>query len=235
MKSSIKEVSEQIYRISIDIPANEIPVPGGFSFNQYLLVDESPTLFHTGSRPFFPFVKEQIEKVIPVSHLRYIGFSHYEQDECGAMNEFLQAAPQAAPLCGRIAAMTNGPGFDRAPKAMGEGETLNIGRKTLRWLDAAHLPHGWDCGYLFEEKTRSLFCGDLFTQPGAGLDALTEGDILGPSEAMRAGMDYFAHGPSSRPLLQKLANTQPALLACMHGSAWRGNGVKLLADLAALL
>lgn len=235
MKSMIHEVGDQIYRISLEIPPSEIPVPGGFSFNQYLIVDERPVLFHTGARPFFSLVKEQIEKVIPVAKLRYIGFSHYEQDECGALNEFLQAAPDATPLCGRIAAMTNAPGMDRDPRALSDGESLKIGKKSLRWIDAPHLPHGWDCGFLFEEQTKSLFCGDLFTQPGIGGEAVTEKDILGPSEAMRAGMDYFAHGDKTQPLLRKLADTEPALLACMHGSAWRGNGAELLTELAKAL
>ena len=109
---------------------------------------------------------------------------------------------------------------------------MALGRAVVRWLDAPHLPHGWECGYLFEETTRTLLCGDLFTQPGAEHPPLTEGDILGPSEAMRAAMDYFAHAAGTRPLLEKLAATRPRTLACMHGSAWSGDGGRLLLDLA---
>ncbi|MEC4890983.1 MAG: MBL fold metallo-hydrolase [Nitrospira sp.] len=235
MNTTIHEVGEQIYRISVDVPPEAIPVPGGFTFNQYLLLDEEPLLFHTGPRPFFPFVRVAIEQVMPVKNLRYIGFSHYEQDECGALNEFLAAAPDAQPVCSQVNALINGGGMDRAPNGLADGATLRIGKKRLRWIDAPHLPHGWECGYLFEETTRTLLCGDLFTQPGSGMAPVTEGDILGPSEAMRQGMDYYSHGTATNSLLHKIADTNPVLLACMHGSAWRGNGHNLLRNLAGVL
>ena len=233
MKTSIDEVGDQIYRISIEIPPD--PIPGGFTFNQYLIVDDEPLLFHTGPRPFFSLVAGEIEKVMPVKNLRHIGFSHYEQDECGSLNEFLAAAPEATPVCSQVNAMINGAGMDRAPNAMADGATLSIGKKTMRWLDTPHLPHGWECGYMFEEQTKTLLCGDMFTQPGTGMAAATESDILGPSEAMRSAMDYFAHGSNTQALLKKLSDTNPALLACMHGSAWRGDGGKLLQELAGII
>ncbi|KYG00961.1 hypothetical protein BE18_38085 [Sorangium cellulosum] len=115
-------------------------------------------------------------------------------------------------MCGRIAAMVDGDLFDRAPRALKDGEVLELGRRRVRWLDAPHLPHGWECGYLFEESTATLLCGDLFTQPGADHPALTRDDILEPSEAMRRAMDYYAHGPDAPRLLEKLAATSPRLL-----------------------
>ena len=118
---------------------------------------------------------------------------------------------------------------------MADGETVSIGRRTLRWLDAPHLPHGWDCGFLFDVTSRVLFCGDLFTQPGLGAEPCVESDILGPSEAFRAQMDYYAHAPGSGALLAKIAATEPRVLACMHGSAWRGDGAKLLRALGEAL
>jgi glyoxylase-like metal-dependent hydrolase (beta-lactamase superfamily II) len=121
---------------------------------------------------------------------------------------------------------------NRPPRALADGEVLELGRHEVRWIDTPHVPHGWECGYLFEEKTRTLLCGDLFTQGGAEHEPLTEGDILGPSEAMRVGMDYFAHGTSTRPSLERLAALKPQTLACMHGSAWRGDGQGLLLALA---
>jgi len=108
----------------------------------------------------------------------------------------------------------------------------HLGRSTVRWLETPHLPHGWECGFLFEERTRTLLCGDLFTQGGTGDPPVTEADILGPSEEFRKAMDYFAHAPNTRALLEKLAATEPRLLACMHGSAWRGDGAALLRSLA---
>ena len=124
---------------------------------------------------------------------------------------------------------------DRAPRALADGAVLVLGRRRVRWLDTPHVPHGWECGYLFEEATRTLLCGDLFTQPGASHPALTTGDILGPSEAMREGLDYWAHAASTRPTLERLASLQPTTLACMHGSAWVGDGAGLIRELAARL
>ncbi|MDQ3920549.1 MAG: MBL fold metallo-hydrolase, partial [Acidobacteriota bacterium] len=121
---------------------------------------------------------------------------------------------------------------DRAPRALADGESLPLGRHTLRWLDTPHLPHAWECGFLFEEATRTLLCGDLFTQPGTGDEPLTESDILSPSEAFRRGMDYFSHSRGARSHLERLAALRPAALACMHGSAWRGDGAALLLALA---
>jgi flavorubredoxin len=228
----VDEVAPSIYRISTPVDV----VPGGFSFNQYLVADDEPLLFHTGPRRMFPLVREAIASVLPVDSLRWIGFSHVEADECGALNDLLAAAPRARPVCSRIAAMVSMNDLaDREPRALGDGETLAIGRARLRWLDAPHVPHGWECGYLFEETTRTLLCGDLFTQPGAQHEPVTTGDILGPSEAFRQAMDYYAHAEATGALLQKLADTRPATLACMHGSAWTGDGRGLLRELAQAL
>ena len=230
----IDEVAEQIYRISTPVPPTV--VPGGFSFNQYLIIDDEPLLFHTGMRKTFPLVAEAIATVMPIGKLRWVGFSHAEPDENGALSDFLDAAPNAAALCGIIAAMVSaGDLGGRAPRALGNGEAISLGKKTVTWLDAPHVPHGWDCGFLFEQKTRTLFCGDLFTQGGAEHAPITESDILDASEAMRQAMDYYAHGPNTGVVLEQLAATQPTTLACMHGSAWHGDGAKLLRGLAKAL
>jgi flavorubredoxin len=225
----IDEVADGIYRIST--PVNTLP--GGFSFNQYLVVDEEPLLFHTGPRRMVPLVREAISAVLPVTRLRYVGFSHFEADECGGLNDFLATAPQAEPVCGRIAAMVSVDDVaDRKARALGDGETLTLGRHTVRWLDTPHVPHAWECGFLFEQTTRTLLCGDLFTQGGADHPPLTESDILGPSEAMRASLDYWAHARDTRPILERVASLAPTTLACMHGSAWRGDGGSLIRALA---
>jgi len=235
MKTTINEITNKIYRICVEVPADQIPIPGGFTFNQYLVVDEQPLLMHTGPRPFFPMVKQAIETVMPIERLRYIAFSHHEEDESGSLNSFLAEAPDAIPLCGQISAMVNGTGMDKPAKAMADGETLSLGEKIVSWIDAPHMPHGWDCGLLYEKTTQTLFCSDLFTQPGTGMEPLTETDILETSEAMRAGMEYFAHGPNTQKVLKKLIDIDPNIIACMHGSAWRGNGAKLLQEYAKIL
>jgi len=224
--TNVHEVAEGIYRINTPVV---LPDGGGFSFNQYLVVDEEPLLFHTGPRRMFPLVREAVASVLPMGRLRHLAFSHVESDECGSLNEWLAAAPDAAPLCGQIAAMVSiGDLADRAPRALADGERLSLGRHALRWLDAPHLPHAWECGFLLDEHTRTLFCGDLFTQPGAESPALTESDILGPSEAFRRQLDYFSHTRRAAALIEKLASTGPRVLACMHGSAWQGDGGRLL-------
>jgi len=228
--TNVHEVADEIYRINTPFI---IEGAGGFSFNQYLVVDDQPLLFHTGPRRLFPLVREAVASVLPVEKLRYIAFSHVEADECGSLNEWLAAAPRSIPLCGSVAAMVSISDLaDRAPKPLADGEQLLLGKHIVRWLDAPHLPHGWDCGFLAEERTATLLCGDLFTQGGAELPPLTESDILGPSEAFRAKLDYFSHTRHTRLILEKLASTNPTTLACMHGSAWRGNGADLLRALA---
>lgn len=221
----IDEIHDGIYRVSTPLTQ----LPGGFSYNQYLVIDDEPLLFHTGPRQLFPDVRDAIARVLPVEKLRWISFSHHEQDESGALGELLAVAPHARPLCSQVAAMIgNADAPGREPCALADHDTICTGRRTLRWLDAPHVPHGWDCGFLFDETSRVLFCGDLFTQPGLGQDACTEGDILAPSEFFRAKMDYYSHTRNARPIIDKLAATEPRVLACMHGSAFRGDGATLL-------
>jgi flavorubredoxin len=230
--TNVHEIGEGIYRISTPLAA----VPGGFSFNQYLVVDDEPLLFHTGLKHMFPFVSEAIARVVPVERLRYVAFSHFESDECGALNSLLAAAPRAVPVCGRVAAIVSVEDFaDRPPRPLAHGEAIRLGKHEVRWLDAPHVPHGWETGFLFEEKTRTLLCGDLFTQGGSGEVPVTESDILGPSEAFRQTMDYYSHSKNAGPILETLASTEPTTLAVMHGSAWKGDGGALLRELARTL
>jgi flavorubredoxin len=232
--TNIAEIESGIYRINtpISIPGG----PGRFSFNQYLLVGDAPFVFHSGPQQLFPLVKEAIETVLPLRRIAFVGLSHFEADECGALNHFLQAAPDCVPVCGRIAAMTSVGDFAiRPPRALADGEELKLGRHTLRWFDTPHVPHGWDCGLMLETSTRTLLCSDLFTQGGPGDVAVTEADIFAPSEEFRKSMDYFSHAPQTRPTLERLALEHPGTLACMHGSAWRGDGAGMLRSLAAAL
>ncbi len=231
----IDEIARDLFRISTPVPKNPA-LPTGFSFNQFLLKAESPLLFHTGPRRMFPLVREAMEHVLPASSLRYVAFSHTEGDECGSLAEWLAVAPQASPVCSRVAAMiyTND-ACDRSVTALADGERLELGGHTVTWFDAPHLPHGWDCGYLGELSTRTLLCGDLFTQPGDDNAPMTEGDILGPSEEMRGYMDYFSHGKDTQAHLTRLAAFEPRVLACMHGSSYGGDGGKLLRELGRAL
>ena len=228
--TNLHEIAPGIYRINTPI---EIPGGPAFNFNQYLVADEQPLVFHTGPKRMFPLVAEAIGKVLPVERLRWIAFSHFEADECGALNDFLAAAPAAQAVCSRIGAMVSVNDIALRPaRALADGEVLELGRHRLRWRDAPHVPHGWDNGFMMELETKTLLCGDLFTQGGSGATPLTEGDILGPSEAFRVAMDYYAHHPGTAAAIERLAAEKPATLACMHGSAWRGDGAALLGALA---
>ncbi len=225
------EVAAGIYRISTPVDV----IPGGFTFNSYLVKDEEPLLFHAGWRSLFALTLEALKKVMPVEKLRWIGGSHFEGDEFGALNEFLAAAPQATPFGAEIGVLTSINDFAARPaRGLKDGEELSIGR-SLKWLYTPHVPHGWDCGILFDPTTQALLCGDLFTQPGAALPPVTESEVLTASEGMRGMMEYYAHGTSTSRILERLAELGPSILACQHGSAYRGDGAALLRQLAVLL
>lgn len=231
--TSVNEIAKDVYRIST--PAPPTLIPGGFSFNQYLILDEQPLLFHTGQRKLFPLVREAIQRIMPLNKLRYVGFSHVEADECGALGLFLELAPQARPLCSRIAAMVSvNDMVDCAPYVMADSETLSLGKHTIRWFDTPHLPHGWESGLLLDEYSGTLFCGDLLTQPGTGGRCFDD-DILETSESFRGKMEYYSNVQSAQGQIARLAETGPGTLACMHGSAWTGCGRDLLLELAARL
>lgn len=230
----IDEVAAGIYRINT--PLNIDAIPGGFNLSQYLIVDDEPVVFHTGWRQWFPWVSEAISKVIPVEKIRHIGYSHYEGDESGAIREFLAAAPQATPFASHIGMLTSlQDQSDRAARGLADGEEFRIGDKILQWFNTPHVPHGWDCGVLFEKTSRTLLCGDLFTQPGMDTPPVTEREVLTASETMRHAMEYYAHAINTTPILEKLAALNPATLACQHGSAFRGDGAALLRELARIL
>jgi flavorubredoxin len=235
--TNVHEIAAGIFRISVPVPPSAMP--GGFTFNQFLLVDDEPLLFHTGPHRVFPLVRQAVAHVLgDVTKLKWVGFSHVEADECGALNDWLEVAPQATPVCSQVAAMVSVSDFAIRPaRALADGEELSLGKKRLRWFNAPHLPHNWECGYLNESTTRTLLCGDLFTQGGADGPPITESEVLGRSEAFRQAMPpgSVAFERGSRAILEKLAATEPSTLAVMHGSSYRGDGAKLLRGLADLL
>jgi flavorubredoxin len=227
--TTVDEVGPDLYRISTPVRS------GGFhfTFNRYLLLDDEPLLFHTGPRKMATLTIAAVATVVPLSKLRWISFGHVEADECGALNEILAAAERATPLCGSVAARVSVHDIaDRPPRGLDDGEQLVTGRRTLSWIAAPHVPHAWENGFLFDSTSRTLLCGDLFTQGGADHDPITDTDVLAPSEAFRRQADYFAQAPNTRASIERLSALAPTTLACMHGSAWRGDGAKLLGELA---
>lgn len=230
MATTVEEIAPSIYRLSTFVA--EIG-PVGFTFNQFLIDDELPLLFHTGHRSMFPSVCEAIETVLPVASLRWITFGHVESDECGSMNQFLAAAPNAQIAHGALGCLLSIQEMaDRSPLALANGEVLELGSRRLRHIDTPHVPHGWDARVIFEETTGTLLCGDLFTHLGNG-PAITEGDIVGPALEAEALFRSTSLSPDTTATMRTLGDLAPSTLALMHGSSFRGDGRRALYDLAA--
>ena len=220
MTTTVDEIAAGIYRLSTFVPQIG---PSGLTFNQFLLDDDEPLLFHTGHRAMFPDVRAAIEQVMPVDRLRWITFGHVESDECGAMNEFLAVAPQAQIAHGAGGCQVSLDQMaDRPPRPLADGETITLGRMRVRHLDTPHVPHAWEARVLFEETTQTLLCGDLFTHLGNG-PALTENDILGPSEQAEDLFAYSSLSPTTPQTIDRLAALAPRTLALMHGSSFTGD------------
>jgi flavorubredoxin len=229
MKTSTQEIAERIYRLSTCVPD---AAPGGFTFNQFLVDADEPLLFHTGPRRMFPLVSEAVARIVPLARLRWIAFGHVESDECGAMNEFLAAAPRSEVAHGALGCMVSLDDLcDRPPRKLADGEVIDLGGRRVRHIDTPHVPHNWEARVLFEETTGTLFCGDLFTHAGDG-PALTEGDIVGPALAAEEFFHATALSPVTARTIRGLAALEPRTLAPMHGSSTRTRCRESLVDLA---
>ena len=235
METSISEIADGIYRLSTFVP--DIAPPVGFTFNQFLILGDEPFMFHTGLRKMFPLNRDAVSRLIPPERLRWIAFSHFEADECGAMNEWLAIAPQATPAHGQTGVAVSLNDFaDRTPRVLTNGEVVDLGGKRIRFIDTPHTPHGWDAGVLFEETDKTLLCSDLFHQNG-DVVALTDKDIL---EAHKRSLLFYESGPlidytpyshKTKAMLYELASLNPKTLATMHGSSFFGDCSKALTEL----
>lgn len=232
---SVTEIAPDCYRISTYIPEIDL------QFNQFVIKDEEPLLFHTGMRSLFPAVHEAVASIIDPAKLRWISFSHFEADECGSLNEWLQIAPNAQPVCSMVGAMVSINDFALRPaKGMVDGETFETGQHRFRFVQTPHVPHCWEAGLLFEETTGTLLCSDLFHQ-GGDVEALTESDVI--SRARKTLVDYQAsplanympYTKHTDGIMQKLAALNPHTIAPMHGSAFGGDGAQALRDLAVVM
>jgi flavorubredoxin len=230
MQSNLDEIANGIYRISTFLPS---VTPAGFTFNQFLVVADEPLLFHTGPRGMFPLVAEAVAKVIPVESLRWISFGHVESDECGAMNMWLTAAPHSRVAYGTLGCdVSLNDLCDRPPRALAEGEVLDLGGKRVRQISTPHVPHGWEAQVLFEETTGTLLCGDLFSQVGLG-KALTTDDVVEPALAAERMFHATSLTPRTAQTLRSLGDLSPKTLAIMHGPSFQGDGKHALHALAA--
>jgi flavorubredoxin len=229
MQPALDEIADGIYRISTYVP--EVS-PAGFTFNQFLVAADEPLLFHTGPRAMFPLVAEAVAKVVPVESVRWVTFGHVESDECGSMNMWLTAAPEAQVAHGGLGCdVSLNDMCDRPPRPLADGEVIDLGGKRVRHIDTPHVPHGWEARVLYEETTGTLLCGDLLSQVGAG-PALTTDDVV---EAAMAAEDMFhatCLAPHTGSVLRRLGDLEPTTLAIMHGSSFQGDGQRALYDLA---
>jgi len=229
MTTKVEEIAPRIYRLSTLVA--DIG-PTGFTFNQFLIDDEEPLLFHTGHRSMFPSIREAIDRVLPVERLRWITFGHVESDECGAVNLLQGVAPQAQVAHGGLGCMVSIEEMsDRAPRPLADGEIIELGDKRIRHIDTPHVPHAWEARVLYEETTGTLLCGDLFTHLGDG-PALTEGDILGPADEAEDLFGFSSLAPSTPKTIEGLADLAPRTLALMHGSSFTGDCAGALRGLA---
>jgi flavorubredoxin len=228
MKTEVNEIASGVYRLSTFLPSVG---PTGFTFNQFLIDAEEPLLFHYGQRALFPLISDAVKRVIPLDRLRWLTCSHGEADESGALNEWLAAAPKATPAHGMIGCnIWLRDSSNRDPRVLKNDEVIDLGGKRVRWLDTPHMPHGWDAGLIYEERTGTLFTSDLFTQVGAH-PVSTDRDIVAPSIATEQRLPFLPITATLAPQLRKLAELKPKTLALMHGAAFTGDGGAALAAL----
>jgi flavorubredoxin len=231
----VSEIAPDVFRISVFVPDFNL------QFNHFLIRDDEPMLYHAGMRQMFPVVLEEVKKLIDPSKIMWIGFSHFEVDECGALNEWLQVAPNAKPVCSEAGAIVNMSDFAIRPAyAMASNDVLNTGKHSYRFIRTPHLPHGWDAGVLYEETNGTLLCSDLFHQNG-NVTALTDKDIL---SLHRDSMLEYEQGPlmeyspytrNTSTILRSLADLKPKTLATMHGSSYVGDCSQALLDLDGIM
>jgi len=230
METRVDEIAPDIFRLSTFI--EEVAPPAGFVFNQFLVRDEQPFLFHTGMRGLFPLVSGAIARLIPLESLRWVAFAHVEADEFGAMNQLLAVAPDAEVVHGELAcAVSLNDLADRPPRAVAADEVIDTGVHRLRFLPTPHVPHNWESGLWFDEATRTLLAGDLFTHVGDG-PAVTEDSVVGVAMEAEEIFRGTSGGPALVPTLHRLADLEPTTLALMHGSSFRGDGAQELRVLA---
>lgn len=231
METTVHEIADGIYRLSTFVPDAS---PTGLTFNQFLIDDDEPLLFHCGPRAMFPLVSAAVARVLAVARLRWITFGHVEADECGSMNDWLAAAPAAQVAHGVLGCEVSLNDLaDRPPRPLADGEVLPIGRHRLRQISTPHVPHAWEAQLLFEETTATLFCGDLFTQLGHGAPLVHDADLLTPAMEAESLFGATALTPATAPTIGSLAGFAPRTLALMHGPSATGDCAAALSDLAA--
>lgn len=233
--NAVDEIAPDLFRISVWVPEFDM------QFNHFLVRDDEPLLFHTGLRAFFPGLRDAVATLIDPAKLRYVGWSHFESDECGALNDWLSIAPHAEPVCTFVGKLVNVDDFSLRPaRGMTNDDVLSTGKYRFRFYRSPHIPHGWDAGVLFEETRKTLFCSDLFHHFGNAAP-LTTSDLIEPTRLAMQRLNqgplagYMPYTQQTPGVLQSLAELKPQTLAVMHGSSYSGHGDEQLTGLAHVL
>ena len=233
--TTVHEIAPDLFRLSVYVREYDM------QFNHFLVRDEEPLLFHAGLRGMFPELREAVGKLIDPATLRYVSWSHFESDEVGALNEWLEIAPRAEPVCTLVGKLVSVDDFSIRPaRGLTPDEVFTTGKYRYRFHATPHLPHGWDAGVLFEETRKTLFCSDLFHHFG-DVAPVTSSDLIGPTrdamQKMQSGplAGYIPYTWQTGGVLQSLAKLQPETLAVMHGSSYVGKAERMLGDLAGVI
>ena len=233
--TAINEIAPDLFRLSVYVPEFDM------QFNHFLVRDEEPLLFHAGLKGMFPALREAVASLMDPAKLRHIAWSHFESDECGALNDWLEIAPQAQPVCTVVGKIVSVDDFSIRPaRGMTPEDVLSTGKYRYRFYPSPHIPHGWDAGVLFEETRKTLFCSDLFHHFG-NVEPLTTSDLIEPTrKAMRQMQQgplagYMPYTRQTEGVLRSLSGLKPETLAVMHGSSYTGQADRPLNELAGII
>ncbi len=230
--SAITEIAPEVFRISTFVSSANL------QFNQFLARDEESLLFHTGLRGLFPEIRGLVARLLEPAAIRWIGFSQFEADECGALAAWQALAPDATAVCSLVTKVVSvdDAAALRPARALEDSEVLTTGRYRFQFLQTPQVPHAGDAGLMFEQTNGLLLCSDLFLQKG-NVEPMIESDVVGRFRQMLLEYQkgpmahYLPYTNHTEPTLRRLAALKPHILATMHGATFLGDGEQALQDL----
>jgi flavorubredoxin len=211
----IDEIVDGIYRISTTTDEDGFV----FQFNQFLIDDERPALIHTGMYPMYDDVRDAVAEVLDPGTLEYVVLLHFESDECGGMDRFLEGAPTSTLACSALSADLNLSGWSYRGRVEShrDGEVIDLGRHKLRFLETPHVHH-WDSMMLFDETTKSVFPSDLFIQAGDQPPVVSE-NLGAEMCGLYREVGIFAHEDPVRAVVDRVELLDPDWIHGMHGGS----------------
>src|SRR5688500_13895207 len=234
--TNITEIAPDTFRISTFIPEANL------GFSQFLVRDEEPLLFHTGGRALFPLVHDAVSRLVDPASVRWIGFSHFEADECGSLNEWQVAAPDATAVCSMVGKIVSVDDFapKNPAKGMVDGEEFSTGSHTFRFLQTPHVPHNWEAALLYDMSTGVLFASDILHQNG-DVERLTSDSVMDRLRGALLDMQarpvaaYLPYADDTDAALRRVAAQKPTSPASMHATVFSGDGEQAILGYAGLL